>query len=283
MSFIWKLLFFPHEKNNHRAILLKPHFLLLFFGIYLLNQLFLKTLTVIKPGVLGYSSEITTQQVYNLTNDERKAIHLPILHYNSLLEASASKKAQDMFANNYWAHTSPQGISPWKFFQDEGYAYSVAGENLAKDFYDNESLLKAWMNSPTHKANIVSDKYQEIGIAVVNGVLNGVKTTLVVQHFGTPLNSSHISLNSDQEKIYLSGSNQNKVLSQTTSKVISPLQISKIVGFILFGIILIVLFIDSYITLKNQTHRITGSATGHIGFLVVILLLLLLTQQGNIF
>lgn len=284
MIFVWHLLFLPHEKNNHRALLLKPHFLLLFIGIYLLNQLFLKTLAVVKPGVLGYSSEITSQQVYNLTNDERQANQLSILHYNSELESSAIKKAQDMFTNNYWSHTSPQGTTPWKFIQAEGYQYSVAGENLAKDFYDNESLLKAWMKSPTHRANIVSEKYQEIGVGVVNGILNGVKTTLVVQHFGTPQNKNLITTTSETESNYLQA--KPAVLSQSVALVpttVNPLQISKTLGLILFGIIMIVLFVDSYITLKNQTHRITGSTTSHIGFLLVIFLFLLFTQQGTIF
>jgi hypothetical protein len=61
---------------------------------------------------------------------------------------------------------------------------------VAKDFYDTQGRMDAWIGSPTHNANLVSDKYQEIGIGVVNGTLNGYKTTLVVQHFGTPLTGS---------------------------------------------------------------------------------------------
>lgn len=278
------LYFLPHEKNNHRALLLQPTFLLVFVFLYLLNQSFLKLVTVIKPGVLGYSSEITTQKVYNLTNDERHKAGLPILHYNPVLSESATAKAQNMFDNNYWAHNSPSGKTPWDFLRAAGYQYSVAGENLAKDFYDTDSVLKAWMNSPTHKANIINNKYQEIGIGVVNGTLNGVKTTLVVQHFGTPLNTAAISRNSPEEKNYLAKIEPiiNSVLS-TQSQPLNPLNISKIFGLILFVIIIGVLAIDSYITLKNQTHRLTGSASGHIGFLIVILFLLILSQQGSIF
>ncbi|MCX6727176.1 MAG: CAP domain-containing protein, partial [Candidatus Shapirobacteria bacterium] len=193
----------PHEKNNHRALLLQPAFLLGFVFLYLLNQSFLKLITIVKPGVLGYSSEITAQKVYDLTNDERQKAGLPILHYNPVLSESATAKGQDMFASNYWAHNSPSGKTPWDFFRSAGYQYSVAGENLAKDFYDTNSVMKAWMNSPTHKANIINSKYQEIGIGVVNGTLNGVKTTLVVQHFGTPLNTAVVSLNTPEEKNYL--------------------------------------------------------------------------------
>lgn len=283
MSFIWRLLFVPHEKNNHRSLLLRPGYLTAIIGLYLLNQLAIKALTIVKPGVLGYSSEITVQKVYNLTNDQRQKNNLPVLHYNPVLSASATLKAQDMFEHNYWAHNSPQGKTPWDFFKTEGYQYSVAGENLAKDFYDTDTLMTAWMNSPTHRANIVNDKYQEIGIGVVNGILNGVKTTLVVQHFGTPLNVAKIDTQTPEELAYQSG--QQEVLSEAVAPapMVSPLAISRVVGLLLFSVIIGVLFVDAYITLKRQTHRLTGSTTGHIGFLLVIFVLLLFTRQGSIF
>ena len=180
--------FLPHPDNNHRALLLQPSFLALFVTVYLLNQSFIKSFTIARPGVLGYSSEITISKVLDQTNTERLKLGLKPLTFNSTLSKSAKLKADNMFTNNYWAHTSPEGKSPWDFFKTTGYDYSVAGENLAKDFYDTEGLLKAWMNSPTHRENIINPKYQEIGIGVVNGILGGVKTTLVVQHFGTPRN-----------------------------------------------------------------------------------------------
>jgi uncharacterized protein YkwD len=183
-------LFYPGEFNNHRASLIQTPFIGLFIALYLLNQSFIKSFTLLRPGVLGYSSEITVQKVYDLTNYQRQLAGLSPLHFNPVLAQSAVSKAQDMFTHNYWSHNSPQGKTPWDFFKAVGYQYSVAGENLAKDFYDTDSMMKAWINSPTHRANIINTQYQEIGIGVVNGVLNGVKTTLVVQHFGTPLNTA---------------------------------------------------------------------------------------------
>jgi len=205
VSNFWKKLFIPHEHNNHRANLLKPAFLGLFIALYVLNQSLIKTLSIVRPGILGYSSEITAQKVLDQTNQVRQKAGLTLLSYNSTLSKSASAKAADMFANNYWAHNSPSGKSPWDFFKQNGYEYSVAGENLAKDFYDTDTMMKAWMNSPTHKANIVNSKYQEIGIGVVNGVLNGVKTTLVVQHFGTPV-SGQVSAKSAQPPVAVTDS-----------------------------------------------------------------------------
>ena len=272
-------LFIPQESNNHRALILQPSFLGLFIAVYLLNQSLLQSLTIARPGILGYSSEITADKVWTLTNSERQKQNLPALQYNSVLSESATAKAKDMFQQNYWAHTSPKGLSPWDFFRQAGYQYSIAGENLAKDFYDTESLLKAWMNSPTHLANIINDKYQEIGIGVVNGVLNGMKTTLVVQHFGTPLDG-RVLASTPSPPTTNTVQNFGPVSSL---RPINPVLISKILGSLMFLVIIGVLIVDSYITLKNHTSRLTGSSAGHIGFLLIILALLIFSRQGTIF
>lgn len=287
----WSYFFLPQKENNFRASILKNGFLMLLVGFYFLNQVFIKSLTLVRPGVLGYSSEITAQKVFDQTNQQRADLGLSALKYNTLLSQSATQKAQDMFASNYWAHTSPGGKTPWDFFKSVGYQYSVAGENLARDFYDTESLMNAWMNSPTHKANIINSKYQEIGIGVVNGTLNGVKTTLVIQHFATPLINTSKSVDtpvSSPEEIVTGTQeaviNSNpQVLSQVQQDYINPLVLNKIIGIAIFSLILIVLFIDGYTTLKHGIHRITGSTIGHIGFLIVILLFILYQQQGVIF
>ena len=297
MKYFWKHWFLPLEKNNHRAALLRTNTLLILIAFYLFNHSLIKFISVVKPDILGYSSEITVQKVIDQTNKKRQELGLTPLKYNSLLSQSATKKAQDMFTNNYWAHTSPTGTTPWDFIKSIGYKYSAAGENLARDFYDTDSLIKAWMNSPTHRDNIVNSKYQEIGIGVVNGTLGGVKTTLVVQHFGTPLIAV---LPESQEKIpekkiekqeevitpeipeVISLPQTPEVLAQE-KKLINPLTLNKIISLILFGLIIAVLFIDGFVTLKNNHLRLTGSNIGHIGFLFVILLLIITSQQGAIF
>jgi len=131
------LYFFPHPDNNHRALILQPSFLAFLIFIYLLNQSFLRSLTVLKPGILGYASEITSQKVFEFTNQERLKYDLPPLSFNSTLARSATAKAQDMFENNYWAHTSPTGTNPWDFFKQEGYQYSIAGENQSLDEFSH--------------------------------------------------------------------------------------------------------------------------------------------------
>lgn len=294
MTKLVKLLFFPHEDNNHKAFLIQPGYIGLLIGIYLLNQSFIRTLTIARPGVLGYSSEITAKKVLDQTNVRRQQAGLAPLRLNPVLSQSATAKADNMFAENYWSHNSPSGKTPWDFFKAVKYQYSVAGENLAKDFYDTDSMMKAWMNSPTHKANIVNTKYQEIGIGVVNGVLRGVKTTLVVQHFGTPLFRAvraTDTIGEPTEEIAIVPNDtpvSEVVLSEVSAPavtpgfMISPLQISQFVGLAMFVVIIFTLIIDIISSIKTKNHRLSSSSISHVGFLAIILMLLLFTRQGNI-
>ena len=273
-------LFVPVPENNFRASILKPASLAILIAVYLLNQSVLKSIAIARPGILGYSSEITLQKVFDQTNQERLKAGLPTLRLNSLLSESAKLKAINMFAKNYWAHQSPDGQSPWFFIKSVDYRYSIAGENLAKDFYDTESMFKAWMASPTHKDNIIHPKYQEVGIAVVDGVLDGLKTTLVVQHFGTPLVAI---VNDSSTEIPVLSTNMILAESNRSAFRLNPALISKTLGTAMFVLILSVLVIDGFFTLKNKTKRLTGSSTGHIGFLIIILALMLFSRQGTIF
>lgn len=124
--------------------------------------------------------------VIDLTNDERAEIAAAPLQRSSLLDAAAKKKAQHMAQNQYFAHFAPDGTSPWSFFKEVDYTYAHAGENLAIHFTDSSEVVDAWMDSPTHKANIVSTKYTEIGVGTAKGTYEGYDTVFVVQLFGAP-------------------------------------------------------------------------------------------------
>jgi hypothetical protein len=180
----------PHHTNNYRAKLLQPAGLTVLVSIFLLSQVWVKILVLSPelPGgfVLGFASNITAQQTIDQTNLQRESQGLPPLKMSSSLNQAAVAKANHMFANNYWAHVAPDGTTPWVFIRNAGYRYAVAGENLARDFDTTGSMIGAWMDSPTHRENVVNPKYSEIGVAVVNGTLEGVETTLVVQLFGQP-------------------------------------------------------------------------------------------------
>lgn len=120
------------------------------------------------------------------TNTNRVADALSPLKPNALLELAAQEKANDMAANGYFAHTSPSGLTPWYWFQKVGYNFTYAGENLAVNFTDSEDVINAWMNSPSHRENILNGNFTEIGIATAQGTYNGKSAVFAVQLFGTP-------------------------------------------------------------------------------------------------
>ena len=177
--------FVPHEGNNHRAKALHHDALFAYVLLLMVFNLGIRVLHTAAPDILGYATDIRVDQLLQDTNAKRAEAGLSALSLNETLSQAAAGKAADMFANNYWAHTSPQGKTPWDFIIASGYKYTLAGENLAKNFQTSSGVVNAWMESPTHKANIVKSGYKDVGFAVVNGVLNGEETTLVVQMFGT--------------------------------------------------------------------------------------------------
>jgi uncharacterized protein YkwD len=122
---------------------------------------------------------ITQCSILGLTNIERIHHNLPAFHESRQLDFAAQAKAEDMLNRHYFAHYSPDGKSPWQFILSAGYEYDSAGENLAINFITAESEEKAWMNSPTHAANILNPHFTDIGV--------GVAGNDVVVMFGSPL------------------------------------------------------------------------------------------------
>ncbi len=177
----------PHKGNAYRPHLIRAHGLIAVLIIAVLAQVSYSLTTVGNLQILGRTSNIQTLDLLLDTNKERTAQDLSELKINDQLSQAAFLKAQDMFANNYWAHTSPAGVAPWKWFGDVGYNYSVAGENLAKNYPTADATVDAWMNSESHRANILNGKYVDVGFAVVDGTLDGRATTLVVAFYGAPV------------------------------------------------------------------------------------------------
>jgi len=292
MSFLWNL-FLPHHTNNHKAHLIKSSSLFLLSFVFVFLQVFLNFFLLAKPAVLGYSSNITPERIIDLTNKERAKLGLPLLRENKLLSEAARQKAADMFAFNYWAHVSPSGRSPWSFFADVGYKYQYAGENLARDFTDSDSVVQAWMNSPTHRENIVNPHYQEIGVAVVDGTLQGTQTTLVVQLFGTPYGSA-ASAKSVQEPAPANNEKaavpeKPKVVSEETitknslpAPVTNPLDLTKAIAIFIVGILLGVFAMDFFLVSRRQTPRLSSRSLAQMMFLFFVLVASLLIKEGAI-
>jgi len=118
---------------------------------------------------------------------------LPALKENTKLSAAAQAKLNDMFAQQYFEHNSPQGRGPADLANSAGYEYISVGENLALGNFDNDIVLvQDWMDSPGHRANILNDGYEEIGVAVGQGIYDGKTVWLAVQEFGRPISSCPI-------------------------------------------------------------------------------------------
>ncbi|MDP2860224.1 MAG: CAP domain-containing protein [bacterium] len=162
------------------------------------------------PGPLTSTEDapkpfLTEAGVINWTNKQRIENNLPPLKENKLLDASAKLKVDDMFKNQYFEHVSPTGIGVDGLVKKAGYEYILIGENLAMgNFQNSEKVVEAWMNSPGHRENILNNKYQEIGVAVFEGIYNGRKVWMAVQHFGLPM--SYCSKPSEQLKIEIQDS-----------------------------------------------------------------------------
>lgn len=131
-------------------------------------------------------STVLPAVIVQLTNQERGEDTLQPLRHNSVLDAAATMKAKHMAENEYFAHFSPDNVSPWHWFREAGYQYVHAGENLAIHFSDSDEVVQAWMESPTHRDNIMNGQFMEIGVGTARGTYQGFPTTYVVQLFGTP-------------------------------------------------------------------------------------------------
>jgi len=177
------LILFPCKENNYRPTLLDGRLLSYLAFLIIFLKFFGILYFVILPRTEFFAS-ITSSTLINMTNNERERMGFHELRENPKLNQAAYLKANHMLAKNYFAHWSPDGVSPWHWFDVVGYKYAYAGENLAMGFLDAINVHNAWINSPSHRANIVNTNYDEIGIAVIKGNLHGQETYLVVQVFG---------------------------------------------------------------------------------------------------
>ncbi len=185
LNFI-KHIFTPTHSNNYRAKALHTNILVM----YLFIALALSLIFSVSQKVLGVATDISISKLVELVNQKRAEHGLSALAFNEQLSDAARRKASGMLAHDCWAHFCDGGVSPWTSILESGYVYDTAGENLAKDFCCSSDVVNAWMDSPTHRDNILRSTYKDVGFAVVNGNLSGGETTLVVQMFGSPRGQS---------------------------------------------------------------------------------------------
>lgn len=311
--------FLPHHTNNHRAKALHPDTLLVYILMFAVFNFGIRFVHRAFPEVLGYATDIHVESLLSDTNRERAKAGLGPLTLNSQLSAAAAGKAADMFRYGYWAHNSPQGKTPWVFITGSGYRYTLAGENLAKNFSTSQAVVDAWMASPTHRANIVKPGYRDIGFAVVNGHLNGEETTLVVQMFGarqvaeavpevkpvveipataaevagehTPQLSSALEQNptpAPVERVVPAGtvSEPFKAFTQFASVIRKPVfnipTVTRDASILFIGLIIGVLAIDGWMVARKRIIRVSGHNIAHILFFLALFIALVAVKRGTL-
>ncbi len=308
---MWKHLyhfFVPHHGNNHRAKALHHDALLVYLLLFALLNFGIKSFSRSFPDVLGYATDIRVDALLSETNRERVAAGLQPLSLNAQLSEAAAKKANDMFSNNYWAHTSPQGKTPWEFIISSGYRYLLAGENLAKNFSTSTGVVNAWMASPTHRENIIKPGYRDVGFAIVNGVLLGEETTLVVQEFGATERLADAAPKKEIQPIptvapvvevanvpvvdavevpkeaapsvagsYIPGAVHQSVIKLPAINVQS---MSRDIAILFAGAMMVILCLDFYIVSKNHLPRATGHNIAHMVFFGILLIAILTLKRG---
>ncbi len=299
--------FVPHETNRTRAKLLTQGAFVTYSLILVLLVIMLRILPILAPGILGYASNISTDDLLRYTNERRSKLGLKPLQLNHALSKAAERKAQDMYAYEYWAHVSPLGTKPWDFILSEGYDYTYAGENLAKNFYNSKEVVEAWYESPTHRENLLSANYDDIGFAIVNGVLEGYETTLVVQMFGrsrvpTQVAAANRLVDTGEEAVFevvpptvpeavtsVEGETVKEIIEDKqlallvskevveTKPAIDVRNVTRSITITFGGFITTLLGIDIWYSKRHGILKVTGHTLAHLVFLLVVIVSVMLS------
>ncbi|HEY6963204.1 MAG TPA: CAP domain-containing protein [Gaiellaceae bacterium] len=140
-------------------------------------------LTALEQGVLQQLNTIRAQH------------GLAALRLSAQLTEAAEQHSREMAADGYFEHNSYDGTAFWKrigrWYSAHGYRYWSVGENLLWSSPDvaPKAALQLWMNSPEHRANILTARWREIGVAAVHvqdagGTYRGLPVTIVTTDFG---------------------------------------------------------------------------------------------------
>lgn len=143
-------------------------------------------------GVLAFATNLSKSRLLEATNEQRRKYGVSNLTVSEKLTQAAQKKSDDMTNRNYWSHNTPDGHEPWVFIDETGYKYLKAGENLAYGFDSSNNTITGWMNSPSHKANLISSDFTEVGFGFTNSdnYVEEGEQTIVVAMYGRPITAT---------------------------------------------------------------------------------------------
>jgi hypothetical protein len=185
----FKDFFIPHKGNNYQPKSLHPKRVAFHIASALLVKMVIVFFVILYPISAWMSPDLIAEQsrkIIALTNQLRKSLDLKDLKENSRLNQAAYNKVQDMFINQYFAHTSPDKKNLEAFLKQAGYNFSISGENLAVGFSDAIEVVEAWKNSPTHYSNLVDTDFSEIGVSMAEGLFRSTDNVLTAQYFALP-------------------------------------------------------------------------------------------------
>lgn len=187
-----KVCVIPMPTNDDRPLALRHKPLALVSTLLIVAKVLAGSIVLLTPASADLST-ITAARVVQLTNEERTKAGLSPLAVNNLLSTAAVQKGNHMLEEDYFAHISPSGVTPWFWMSKVGYNYQVAGENLAIDFIEAEDVVAAWLASPSHKDNMLHAQYTQTGVGVVTGEFEGGTSTIVVHMFGLPAGEQSVT------------------------------------------------------------------------------------------
>lgn len=191
-----KKYFIPHEGNNYHPHILHTKRAFFYSAVFLVCKMFVVAFVIFLPmEVFGLPDVLAEEQrqIIALTNQVRAERQRKILGVSDKLDRSAQYKSDDMVAGDYFAHAQgSKGLAYWLF--KAGYNYETAGENLAVGYATADEVVAAWVNSPTHYANLIDSDYKDFGVGLTSGYFNGEPTVFIAQHFGSPMLSQELPL-----------------------------------------------------------------------------------------
>ncbi len=182
-----------HHESHHRHTkeFVKhywPYIPLLLFVTFGLSLGYISQPSIYSKATLAYATNMSSDGLLSSTNSERNSNGKGNLGINGQLASAAQAKANDMAARDYWSHTTPDGKQPWYFIDQAGYSYRKAGENLAYGFATSSGAVTGWMNSPSHRENMLDGDYLDVGFGIANSAnyQSSGEQTIVVAMYGTP-------------------------------------------------------------------------------------------------
>lgn len=217
-------------KHKHTKQYLKhywpylPLVTLVLVGLWMFRPVLFKTSN---KSVLAVSTNVSSSGLLSATNKQRAANKAPALHINDKLNAAAQAKAQDMVNRNYWSHNTPDGSPPWSFIINSGYQYQKAGENLAYGFITSDDAITGWMNSPSHRENLLDKDFVDVGFGTANSpdFNHTGPSTVIVAMYGRSTSETPLLTATGQGSEPLSYTTTEKEASAVKPKAVSKVDL----------------------------------------------------------